>query len=321
VRVLAAMALALLLGARTQAQHGPLDGINTALQQGEADQALSLLAGLPADESASAEAHNLRCRVYFILENFDTAVKECQQAVEAEGQNSDYHMWLGRALGEKASRASFVSAYGLAKRTREEFEQATQLNPRNAEALADLGEFYSSAPGVVGGGMDKAQGVAAQLDKVDPARAHELRARIAEGNKDYATAEREFHAAIAASAQPAFQWITLASYLRRRQRLDEMDAAVQKGWSLGQQEKHAAVALNNGASVLIKANRNLALAAKMLDAYLASPMKTEEAPAFTAHVQRARVAAKMGNTATAKRERDTALTLAKEYKPALDLKF
>ena len=319
--VLAAMALAVWLGARTQAQHSAaLDGVNTSLQQGEADQALSLLDGLPPDEGGSAEGHNLRCRVYFILENFDTAVKECQQAVQAEGQNSDYHLWLGRALGEKASRASFVSAYGLAKRTREEFEQATQLNPRNADALADLGEFYSSAPGVVGGGMDKAQGVAAQLDKVGPARAHELRARIAEGNKDYATAEREFHAAIAASAHPAFQWMTLASYLRRRERMDEMDAAIQKGWNLAQQE-HAAVALYNGASVLIKANRNLALAAKMLDVYLASPMKTEEAPAFTAHVQRARVAAKLGDTVTAKRERDAALALAKEYKPALDLKF
>ena len=315
----AAIALATMLSA--QAQHGALDAVNTALQQGEADSALSQLAALPSDEAASAEAHNLRCRVYFTLENFDGAVKECQQAVQMEGPNSDYHMWLGRALGEKASRASFVSAYGMAKRTRAEFEQATQLNPRNAEALADLGEFYSSAPGVVGGGMDKAQNVAAQLDKVDAARAHELRARIAEGNKDYATAEREYHAAISASAHPAFQWMTLASYLRRRQRLDEMDAAVQKGWSLAQQEKHSAVALSNGASVLIKANRNLALAAKMLDTYLASPVKTEEAPAFGAHVERARLATKLGDTATAKRERDAALALAKEYKPALDLKF
>jgi tetratricopeptide (TPR) repeat protein len=321
VRMLAAMALAVWLGARTQAQHGALDGVNTALQQGEADQALSLLAGLPADEAASAEAHNLQCRVYLTLESWDGAAKECQQAVQEEGQNSDYHLWLGRALGEKASRASFMSAYGLAKRTREEFEQATQLNPRNAEALADLGEFYSSAPGVVGGGMDKAQGVAAQLDKVDQARAHELRARIAEGNKDYAAAEHEFHAAIAASAQPAFQWMTLASFLRRRQRWDEMDAAVQKGWNLAQQEKHAAVALHNGASVLVRANRNMPLAAKMLDAYLASPMKTEEAPAFAAHVERARLAVKLGDAATAKRERDAALALAREYKPALDLKF
>jgi tetratricopeptide (TPR) repeat protein len=319
--MLAAMALALLLGLRTQAQHGALDGVNTALQQGEADSALSQLAALPADEGASAEAHNLRCRVYFMLENFDGAVKECEQAVQLEGQNSDYHMWLGRALGEKASRTSFVSAYGLAKRTRVEFEQATKLDSRNAEALADLGEFYSSAPGVVGGGMDKAQGVAAQLDKVDQARAHELRARMAEGNKDYATAEHEFHAAIAAGAQPAFQWMTLASYLRRQQRWTELDTAVQTGWSLAQQEKHAAVAMYNGASVLIRANRNLPLAAKMLDAYLASPMKTEEAPAFVAHVQRARIAAKLGDTTAAKRERDAALALAKEYRPALDLKF
>jgi hypothetical protein len=125
-------------------------------------------------------------------------------------------MWLGRALGEKASRASFLSAYSLGKRVRGEFEEAVRLNSRNAEALADLGEFYYSAPGVVGGGDDKAEGVAAQLDKVDGARAHELRGRMAEQRKDFGTAEREYKQAIAAGAHPAFQWMTLASFYRRR---------------------------------------------------------------------------------------------------------
>ncbi len=321
MRTPAAVALAFSLCTIAQAQHGALDAVNTALQQGQADQALSLLAALPAADAASAQAGNLHCRIDLTLENWDAAVKECQQAVQLEGQNSDYHLWLGRALGEKASRASFVSAYGIAKHTREEFEQAVQLNPRNAAALADLGEFYSSAPGVVGGGMDKAQSVAEKLDKVDQARAHELRARIAEGNKDYSTAERELRAAITASAHPAFQWMTLASFMRRRQQWDEMDTAIQKGWGLAQQDKHAAGAMTDGVSVLIKASRDLPLAAKMLDAYLASPMKTEDAPAFAAHVDRARIAVKLNDKATAQRERDAALALAKEYKPALDLKF
>ncbi len=217
--------------------------VNAALQAGEADHALSLLSALPAADAGTAQAHNLRCRVFFTLEEWEQAVNECQQAVRLDGQSSENHMWLARALGERADHVSFMSAYGIAKNARQEFEQAVQLNPHNGAALADLGEFYSSAPGIVGGGMDKAEGVAAQLDHVDQARAHELRARIAEGNKDFATAEREFRQAIKASAQPAFQWMTLASFLRRRQRWSDMEAAVQTGYGLAQRDRHAAVAL------------------------------------------------------------------------------
>ena len=45
-------------------------------------------------------------------------MNECEQAVQLDGTNSDYHMWLGRALGEKASRASFLTAFSLGKRVR-----------------------------------------------------------------------------------------------------------------------------------------------------------------------------------------------------------
>ncbi len=325
MRKLAAFVLALALGAAAsvsaRAQENGLVAVNAALQAGEADHALALLSSLPAAQAQSAEAHNLRCRVLYALGEWDQAASECAQAVRLDGQSSDYHLWLGRALGERASRASFLSAYGLAKRTVQEFQQAVQLDPRNAAALADLGEFYSSAPGVVGGGMDKAERVASELDRVDEARAHELRARIAEDNKDYATAEREFRAAIKASRQPAFQWMTLGNFLRRRQRLSEMQAAVENGYSLAMRDRRAAVALYNGATVLIHAGQNLGLAAKMLDAYLASPLKTEEAPAFVAYVARARVAAQLGDKATAERDRDAALALAGEYRPARNLKF
>ena len=186
--VLIASAAAFAGSARAVAE--PLTQANAALQAGEADHALTLLSSLPP----SAESHNLKCRVLLTLEHWDAAVGECEQAVNMDGQNSDFHMWLARALGEKASRASFLSAYSLAKRVRSEFETAVRLNPRNAEALADLGEFDYDAPGIVGGGIDKAEAVASQLDKVDPARAHELRGRIAESQKDYGTAEREFRA-------------------------------------------------------------------------------------------------------------------------------
>jgi tetratricopeptide (TPR) repeat protein len=294
----------------------PLAQANAALQAGEADRALALLKSIPSLAGNPAEAHNLECRVRLTLEQWNAAASECQEAVRLEGQNSVFHMWLGRALGEKADRASFMSAYSLAKRVRAEFEESVQLNPRNADALADLGEFYRQAPGIVGGGVEKAQNIAAQLDKVDPARAHQLRGRIAEQGKDYGTAEREFKQAIAVDAHPASKWMDLASFYRRRQQWTEMESAVHSGVAAAERDKHSGLALYDGASLLIETNRDPALAARMFDEYLAGSAKTEEAPAFVAHFRLARLKDQLGDAAGASRERAAAFAMAHEYKPA-----
>lgn len=318
-RILQAGTLAAGLAASAFAQQNAasLADVNAALQSGQADKALALLSSLPV----TAASHNLKCRVLYTLEQWDAAASECQLAVKMDGQNSVYHMWLARALGERADRASFLSAYSLAKQVRAEFEQAVSLNPHNAAALADLGEFYYSAPSVVGGGDDKAAGIATQLDKVDAARAHELRGHMAEQKKDYPTAESEYKQSIAASAHPSSQWMTLASFYRGRQNWAALDAAIQSGMTAESRDHSAAVALYDGAAVLSKANRNLALAATMLEGYLADSSKTEDAPAFVAHTRLAQIKAQLGDKAGAGQERAAALALAHDYKPALNLKF
>ena len=292
---------------------------NAALQAGEADKALALLQSVPETNGGAAEAANLECRVRLTLEQWEAAVSKCQQAVQLDDQNSDYHLWLGRALGEKADRASFLTAYSLAKRTRAEFEESVRLDGRNADALADLGEFYEQAPGVVGGGIDKAETIAARLDSVDPARAHKLRAEIAEQQKDYAGAEREYKQAISASRHPASHWISLAGFYRRRKQWTEMEAAVHSGEAAAGRDKavnaHAGEALYDGASLLSETHRDPALAAKMFDDYLAGSAKTEEAPAFVAHLRLARLKDQLGDPAAANRERAAAQALANEYKP------
>ncbi len=319
MRVLAGLILAGSLSASALGGSLPLTQAHAALQAGEADKALALLNPL-AQPGGTAEAFNLKCRVEYSLEQWDRAAGDCEQAVKLDGQNSDDHLWLGRALGERASRASFLSAYSLAKRVRGEFEEAVRLNPRNNDALADLGEFYYSAPGAVGGGIDKAEGVAAQLEKIDPAQGHELRGHIAEQRKDYGTAEREFKQAVAVSAHPAALWITLAGFYRSRERWTEMETAVRSGESAAEREKRAGVALYNGAALLIRTNRDPARAVKMLESYLAGNAKSEQAPAFVAHTWLARLKLQLGDAPAAGRERDAALALAREYKPAQELK-
>jgi Tfp pilus assembly protein PilF len=163
--------------------------------------------------------------------------------------------------------------------------------------------------------------VAAQLDKFDPVRAHELRSKIAEHRKDYGTAERELKQAIAGAPHPAFQWMTLASFYRRRERFEEMESAVRSGENAAKRDKRAGVALFNGASILRATNRDPARAVKMLEDYLGGNALTEEGPAFVAHTWLALLKQQMGDREAASREQAAALALAHEYKPALEMKL
>lgn len=287
-------------------------------QLGEADKALQELSSLPQGGSASAEAQNLACRIHYALLQWDRAATECEQATRLDSQNSVYHMWLGRALGLKAEHASFFSAYGLGKRVLSEFQTAIRLNPRNAEALSDLGDFYKSAPGIVGGGLDKAEGVAKQLESIDMSRAHQLRARIVESRSDYGTAEREYKEAISTAAHPALRWTDLASFYRTRKRFSDMEAAIHSAESAAKKDPHATIALYDGAGILIDGKLDPGTAARLLGEYLASPTMTEEGPAFEAHVRLARLKKQLGDPNGAQQQIAAALALAHDYKPALD---
>jgi len=308
------------LCASAEGARAELAQINTALQAGEADRALELIAALPQGGANDAEAQNLECRVRYTLGQWDAAAAACERAVHLDGQSSNNHLWLGRALGERADRASFLSAFSLGKRVRVEFEEAARLDPHNGPALSDLGEFYKEAPGVVGGGMDKAESVAAQLEKFDPARAHQLRAEVAESRKDYATAEQELKQSIASSAHPAFQWTVLASFYLHRQRTADVEGAIRSCITAASHDRTAGVALYDGAGVLISARRDPELAAKMLQDYLSGSSKTEEAPAFIAHYRLARLLEQLGDAAGARREQAAGYELAHEYRPPQDAK-
>ncbi len=222
-------------------------------------------------------------------------------------------MWFGRALGEKADRVSFITAYGLGKRVRMEFETAVSLDPHNADALADLGEYYTEAPAIVGGGKDKAATVATRLDTVDRARAEELRGRVAESQHDLTSAQHHFRQAIAAAEEPANYWMVLASFFRKQNDLDHMQEAIRAGVAA---DKTKGTPLVNAAQLLTRAGRDPELAVRLLRDYLASPEKSEEEPAFRVHLFLATLLEKQGDAAGAAREVAAASTIASIYHPA-----
>jgi tetratricopeptide (TPR) repeat protein len=289
---------------------GRLDVIRD-LQQGRADHALELLQPVTAANSNDAEAEQLLCRVALQLERWDAAVAACQKAVALDG-SSNNHLWYGRALGEKADRVSFIKAYGLAKRVKTEFEAAVTLDPRNAEALSNLGEYYTEAPAIVGGGKDKAAQVARKLDDVDRARAEELRGRLALSNKDAAAAEMHFRAAIAATPRSSNYWMVLASFYQKQNDILHMQEAIRSGLAAqgGRGEP-----LVDAAHLLMRTGQDPQTAIRLLREYLASPDKSEDEPAFRVQLLLASLLNKQGDAEGAAREIQDATAIASVYHP------
>jgi tetratricopeptide (TPR) repeat protein len=279
------------------------------LAAGRVDDAIVELSGKISSSPDDPASHNFLCRAYFAEGNWDRAVSACEKAVALDPNNSEYHLWLGRSYGEKADAANFFTAAGLAKKVRSEFERSVALDPRNAAARTDLAEFYLEAPGIVGGGQDKARAEADVLMTLSPAKAHWVNGRIAEKNKDTSTAEKEYRAAIEASQGGANAWLNLAGFYRKTGRFDEMQDAL----------RHAAAApmdqpevLVDAASTLIRANRDLLFATQLLRRYLSSTT-VEQAPPFKAHYLLGNILEKQGDRQGAAKEYQIALALARDF--------
>src|SRR6202158_6224523 len=149
------------------------------LAAGRADEAIQTLEWQIGHSPSDAESFNLLCRAYFMIDEWDRGIPSCERATRLDPQKSLYYLWLGRIYGEKADHVGFLSAAGLAKKVRNAFERAVELDPGSWEARTDLAEFYLEAPSIVGGGQDKARAQADALLPFNPAMAHWVLARIA----------------------------------------------------------------------------------------------------------------------------------------------
>ncbi|HEV7220889.1 MAG TPA: tetratricopeptide repeat protein [Terriglobales bacterium] len=289
------------------------DGPSSLLAQGRVDEAIAALQRKITVSPNDAEAQNLLCRAYFTLGEWDRGIAACQRAIALDPGNSRYHLWLGRTYGEKADKSGFLTAAGLANKVRSEFELAVQLNPRNIDARTDLAEFYLEAPGIVGGGRDKAEAQARSLAGIDPAKAHWVNGRLDEKKKDFNSAEREYRKAIDASHGSANSWLNLAIFYRHIGRLDEMESAIQNA-ATAQMDSTGAVM--DAAELLIRTKRNVPESARLLRQYLSSQSTVEQAPAFKAHYLLGTVLEEQGNKQAAADEYRAALSLAKDFQPA-----
>jgi tetratricopeptide (TPR) repeat protein len=288
------------------------DTIVGMLNAGRIDDAIKVLSAQVNSNPQNPEAYGQLCRAYYFLEDYDNAISNCERAINLDPKVSRYHLWLGRALGDKAEHSGPFAGLSLAKKVVVQFEQAVQLAPNDVQARTDLAEFYGSAPSMVGGNEEKAKRIADETVKLDPVAAANMRAQFALSQKDYTTAEREARAAIDLSKGSARSILELARIYGKQKHWKEMESTIQQ--ALASPKKRPEDVFFAG-ELLVGNGRNLTGAIEILRSYVTGTTE-EQAPVFRAYYLIGRACEKTGDKASAAKAYRSALELASNYRRA-----
>ena len=284
-----------------------LETARHAYSLGDYSKAVQILQGASTSDPNNAEVYLLLAKSFYEMEERDRAVASAERAVAIDSQNSVYHEWLGRAYGEKADHSGWFSALSLAKKARKEFATAVELNERNFSAMQALIEFDCSAPGIAGGGDDKAEKEIEKIASLDAAEGHYARGNCRRQKKDFAVTDEEFTKALASNPKSADLVYDIGDYAMKRDQADRLLAVVAAGEKLDPKDPRGA--FFTGVAQILRGEKT-AEAEKAVRDYLAKVPKRNSYPSpAMAHYWLGRLAEKQNAQGVAISEYETALKL------------
>jgi tetratricopeptide (TPR) repeat protein len=185
---------------------------------------LPLLAQAGADPSPDPQLALLRAAVE--EGKTDLAIEAGEKAVKRAPESAEAWLWLGRAYGDQARKASIFRQMSLAKKCKAAWEKSLSLDPKGVPVRMDLLRFHLLAPGIAGGDKDEARRLAADIGRLEPARGHVAAGMIADFDKAPEKAEAAYRKAFELDAAAGFR--PLASFLLRTERYPEAEAVCRK---------------------------------------------------------------------------------------------
>lgn len=231
-------------------------------------------------KSRDAATEFLIGRDLFMLGDFKKSSEFLERAVDDKPTSGEYMDWLGRAYGKRAETSNPLFAPGLASRARQSFERSVALEPANADALSDLFDYYLDAPGILGGGYDKAVNVAHRIATVDPVEGYFEEAKLAQKRREFDDAERHLRAAVAAAPRKLGVLIEYAKFLAYQGRIRESDAVFEQARNMHPDAPQLWYAQ---ADVLVRQHRNLDQAKTLLQHYLSASITVDDPSKEDAH--------------------------------------
>ncbi len=282
-------------------------------EQGRLAEARTQLAAVARADPRNRAAAFYLGRVELAEGDGEGAVGWLERATTLDPRNSGYFYWLGNAYGRQALRASRLKQARLAGRIRGAYERAIALDPSNLDARSGLLQYYVIAPGIMGGSVDRAREQAREIGRRSALRGRIAAGVIAERQKDQASAEHEYTAAVAAAPDSAIGYAVLGDLYRRAGQYDKAFATFARMQRV----------LPNEASPLYLVGRTSAVSGQRLDEgaaalrrYIAAPRRDTDPPLASAHFRLATILEKQGRRDLARQEYEATLRLDPEQKEA-----
>ena len=314
INLICAAMVCLTLAAAARAEETPLEKAKGAFEKGQYTQAIEILKSAAGSEPNNGDIFVLLARSYLELNQYDAAVNSAENAVAVNPKDSNYHRWLGEAYGAKADHASMLSAYSLARKTQKEFDAAVQLDARNFDAQQDLIQYDCTAPGMVGGGEEKAQPLIEKLMKMDAAEGHYATGICRAQKKDYAAADAEFAKALDGKPKTANRIYDIGDYFVQRKNAEKLLVVAASGEDLAPHDPRGK--FYRGVALILQDGKP-AEAEKLLQDYLQlAPMNSDYPRPWVAHYWLGRLQESQKNPAGARSEYQAALKLNGKYKLA-----
>lgn len=179
------------------------------------DEAIPLLNKIEEASKDYAAARYLLGRIAYDQKKYDESAEFFEQATEANDKIADYHNWLGNAYGAIAQNAGVFKQGMLAPKMKSAWEKAIALDAKNLDARFSLIQYYTQAPGFMGGSFEKAREMANQIKAINPAQGHRAMGIVMTKDKKFAEAEMEYLEMV--KVDPAFMPVLSNFYVNQKQ--------------------------------------------------------------------------------------------------------
>jgi len=172
-------------------------------------------------DTARARVSFEQGRSAFQARRFDDAAAAFERAIALNPGRSEYQLWLGNAYTKQLATANFIRKGMIGRRIGPQYDKAVELDSSSVAAAEARVDFYLEAPGMVGGGVDKAKVEAARLTRLNAYAGGFARAKIAEKEKLPEQTESEYRGLMRSFPDSTRPVAVLATLLQSRERYPE----------------------------------------------------------------------------------------------------
>ncbi len=280
------------------------------------DRATNVLEQVKKGESAYAESRYYLALIAFNAKDHSKAEDHLKQAIATNDKVSKYHYAMANLLGVIAQNSNMIRQASLASRIKSHLESAVALDPKAMEPASRLVGFYMVAPKIMGGDIDKAKQLAANMLKIDAAEGHRITGFIADREKNYAEAERHFKLAVQSGPDSLKYYEALGSFYNGQKRHADAMKVYENAFTRFQDKNN--LLLQAGRMGAQAGNVHFSKATDYLNRYLQALPNRQDRSAANAHYYLGLIQKQSLNNTLAKNHFQEALKINPEHKASQD---